>query len=174
MPCVGKGPCRHGDLRKPPWCCLDTAPLANAHVRARHAPRGSTGFGEDALQSLPGRVGRQDVDDCMDALDAAVAAGGNFTPPWLPWPMKRGAGKEDTRALGAVAALQASTQTRRPLASPPPQASPTPSARRSSAAPTAASSQARTLPRARRRYARAAPAPRAAPTPAPPTRTADP
>ncbi|GBF91528.1 hypothetical protein Rsub_04268 [Raphidocelis subcapitata] len=37
--------------------------------------RGSTGFGEDALQSLPGRVGRQDVDDCVDALQAAVDAG---------------------------------------------------------------------------------------------------
>ena len=37
--------------------------------------RGSTGFGEAALQSLPGRAGRQDVDDCLEALDAAIAAG---------------------------------------------------------------------------------------------------
>lgn len=37
--------------------------------------RGSVGFGQDALESLLGRVGRQDVDDCLAALDAAGAAG---------------------------------------------------------------------------------------------------
>lgn len=36
--------------------------------------RGSTGYGEAPLRSLPGRVGRQDVDDCMAALNAALAA----------------------------------------------------------------------------------------------------
>lgn len=34
--------------------------------------RGSTGFGELSLLSLPGKVGRQDVDDCMAALDAVL------------------------------------------------------------------------------------------------------
>lgn len=38
--------------------------------------RGSTGFGEAALQSLPGHIGINDVQDCVDALDAAIAAGG--------------------------------------------------------------------------------------------------
>lgn len=37
--------------------------------------RGSLGFGEDGVQSLPGHIGQYDVEDCMAALDAAVAAG---------------------------------------------------------------------------------------------------
>ena len=37
--------------------------------------RGSQGFGEDNIQSLPGNVGVHDVADCIAALDAAVAAG---------------------------------------------------------------------------------------------------
>lgn len=37
--------------------------------------RGSTGFGEDGVQSLPGHIGHYDVEDCMAALDATVAAG---------------------------------------------------------------------------------------------------
>ena len=37
--------------------------------------RGSTGAGQSALESLLGRAGRQDVDDCISALDAAAAAG---------------------------------------------------------------------------------------------------
>ncbi len=37
--------------------------------------RGSTGFGEDSVQSLPGAAGTNDIQDCLDALDAAVAAG---------------------------------------------------------------------------------------------------
>lgn len=37
--------------------------------------RGSLGFGEAGVQSLPGHVGHYDVEDCMAALDAAVAAG---------------------------------------------------------------------------------------------------
>jgi acylaminoacyl-peptidase len=37
--------------------------------------RGSIGFGQGALESLLGRAGRQDVDDCLAALDAAAAAG---------------------------------------------------------------------------------------------------
>ncbi|GAQ80280.1 Dipeptidyl aminopeptidase [Klebsormidium nitens] len=37
--------------------------------------RGSTGFGEDALQSLPGRIGSQDVADNLAALDAALQRG---------------------------------------------------------------------------------------------------
>lgn len=35
--------------------------------------RGSTGFGEDYLQALPGKVGTVDVQDCEDALAAALA-----------------------------------------------------------------------------------------------------
>lgn len=38
--------------------------------------RGSTGFGEAGVQSLPGHAGHYDVEDCVAALDAAVAAGG--------------------------------------------------------------------------------------------------
>lgn len=37
--------------------------------------RGSQGFGEDNVQSLPGNVGVHDVADCIAALDAAVAEG---------------------------------------------------------------------------------------------------
>ena len=37
--------------------------------------RGSTGYGQADLTSLLGRAGRQDVDDCMACLDAAVSAG---------------------------------------------------------------------------------------------------
>lgn len=37
--------------------------------------RGSTGFGEDSLQSLPGKVGSQDVKDCYQALLKAKETG---------------------------------------------------------------------------------------------------
>ncbi|CAH8319166.1 unnamed protein product [Eruca vesicaria subsp. sativa] len=37
--------------------------------------RGSLGFGEDALQSLPGKVGSQDVNDVLSAVDYAVEMG---------------------------------------------------------------------------------------------------
>lgn len=37
--------------------------------------RGSLGFGEDSVQSLPGSIGVNDVADCMAALEAAVEAG---------------------------------------------------------------------------------------------------
>lgn len=37
--------------------------------------RGSTGFGERSLRSLPGNIGTNDVADCMAALQAAVEAG---------------------------------------------------------------------------------------------------
>eukprot|EP00898_Chlorokybus_atmophyticus_P007404 jgi/Chlat1/7665/Chrsp64S00560 len=37
--------------------------------------RGSIGFGEAPLQSLLGNIGRQDVSDCMAALEAAVKEG---------------------------------------------------------------------------------------------------
>lgn len=34
--------------------------------------RGSTGYGDKALLSLPGKVGQQDVADCMTALDSVL------------------------------------------------------------------------------------------------------
>lgn len=37
--------------------------------------RGSLGFGEANVQSLPGNIGTNDVEDCVAALDAAIAAG---------------------------------------------------------------------------------------------------
>lgn len=37
--------------------------------------RGSHGYGEDPLQSLPGNVGTNDVADCIAALDHAVYLG---------------------------------------------------------------------------------------------------
>jgi Prolyl oligopeptidase family len=37
--------------------------------------RGSTGYGEDSIQSLPGRAGTNDVADCMTALQAAIDQG---------------------------------------------------------------------------------------------------
>lgn len=37
--------------------------------------RGSLGFGLKALESLPGKVGRQDVDDCMSILKEALRRG---------------------------------------------------------------------------------------------------
>ncbi|CEO94545.1 hypothetical protein PBRA_000330 [Plasmodiophora brassicae] len=35
--------------------------------------RGSTGYGQDMLESLPGRCGTQDVEDCMKAVDAVLS-----------------------------------------------------------------------------------------------------
>lgn len=37
--------------------------------------RGSLGFGRQALESLPGHIGSQDVEDCMAALEAALDTG---------------------------------------------------------------------------------------------------
>ncbi|XP_048333988.2 acylamino-acid-releasing enzyme isoform X3 [Ziziphus jujuba] len=37
--------------------------------------RGSLGFGEEALQSLPGKVGSQDVNDVLTAIDHVIEAG---------------------------------------------------------------------------------------------------
>lgn len=37
--------------------------------------RGSTGFGEASIQSLPGNIGTNDVADCVASLQAAVDAG---------------------------------------------------------------------------------------------------
>ncbi|KAF7146122.1 hypothetical protein RHSIM_Rhsim04G0195100 [Rhododendron simsii] len=37
--------------------------------------RGSLGFGEEALQSLPGKVGSQDVSDVLTAIDHTIAMG---------------------------------------------------------------------------------------------------
>ncbi|XP_071675423.1 acylamino-acid-releasing enzyme 2 isoform X2 [Lolium perenne] len=37
--------------------------------------RGTLGFGEEALQSLPGKVGSQDVQDCLMALDYVIKEG---------------------------------------------------------------------------------------------------
>ncbi|KAJ0233076.1 Acylamino-acid-releasing enzyme [Hirschfeldia incana] len=37
--------------------------------------RGSLGFGEDALQSIPGKIGSQDVNDVLSAVDHAVKMG---------------------------------------------------------------------------------------------------
>jgi len=37
--------------------------------------RGSLGFGEDALQSLPGKIGSQDVNDVLIAIDHVVDSG---------------------------------------------------------------------------------------------------
>ena len=37
--------------------------------------RGSTGFGEDSIQSLPGNIGTNDVLDCMACLQAAADTG---------------------------------------------------------------------------------------------------
>eukprot|EP00467_Chlorarachnion_reptans_P007269 CAMPEP_0114537610 /NCGR_PEP_ID=MMETSP0109-20121206/29673_1 /TAXON_ID=29199 /ORGANISM="Chlorarachnion reptans, Strain CCCM449" /LENGTH=865 /DNA_ID=CAMNT_0001721517 /DNA_START=146 /DNA_END=2743 /DNA_ORIENTATION=- len=43
--------------------------------------RGSTGYGMDFLRSLPGRCGRQDVDDCISALDHVVKMSGSNVDP---------------------------------------------------------------------------------------------
>jgi Prolyl oligopeptidase family len=37
--------------------------------------RGSTGYGEDSIQSLPGQAGTNDVADCMTALQATIDQG---------------------------------------------------------------------------------------------------
>lgn len=37
--------------------------------------RGSTGFGEDSIQSLPGNIATNDVLDCMACLQAAIDTG---------------------------------------------------------------------------------------------------
>ena len=45
--------------------------------------RGSLGFGEDSVQSLPGKVGKNDVADCIAALDAAAETGAAYTQAYL-------------------------------------------------------------------------------------------
>lgn len=40
--------------------------------------RGSLGFGEDSIQSLPGHIGTNDVLDCMACLEAAAQTGTLF------------------------------------------------------------------------------------------------
>lgn len=45
--------------------------------------RGSTGFGEDSIQSLPGHISVNDVEDCIAALDHAVAEGNTLPCPPL-------------------------------------------------------------------------------------------
>ena len=46
--------------------------------------RGSTGFGQEALASLPGNIGTNDVLDCRAALQQAVNAGeGEVGGGWL-------------------------------------------------------------------------------------------
>ena len=64
---------------------------------ARLVRRGSTGYGEDGIQSLPGHIGTNDVADCMAALDAAVAEGAGASmrcsrtlTPRDPTPQKTG------------------------------------------------------------------------------------
>eukprot|EP00271_Cylindrocystis_brebissonii_P010656 TRINITY_DN26929_c0_g1_i1.p1 TRINITY_DN26929_c0_g1~~TRINITY_DN26929_c0_g1_i1.p1 ORF type:complete len:492 (+),score=83.27 TRINITY_DN26929_c0_g1_i1:1278-2753(+) len=54
-----------------PYAFLAALGFSILHVNYR----GSTGFGEEALQSLPGNIGRQDVDDVLAALDEALALG---------------------------------------------------------------------------------------------------
>jgi acetyl esterase/lipase len=54
-----------------------TAPNLTAFLAAGYACvlcnyRGSTGYGEDSVQCLPGRVGDRDARDCIMALDAAA------------------------------------------------------------------------------------------------------
>ena len=41
--------------------------------------RGSLGFGEDSIQSLPGHIGTNDVLDCIACLEAAVQTGDPFS-----------------------------------------------------------------------------------------------
>ncbi|KAK6929879.1 Acylamino-acid-releasing enzyme, N-terminal domain [Dillenia turbinata] len=55
------------------WCCFDTE--INRFTSERDAPKGSLGFGEEALQSLPGKVGSQDVDDVLTAIDHVIDIG---------------------------------------------------------------------------------------------------
>ena len=57
--------------RYPPYAYL--AALGYCLISPNY--RGSTGYGQAALASLPGRIGTADVADCMDALQAAVALG---------------------------------------------------------------------------------------------------
>lgn len=50
----------------------------NGYVKMRvfyKTCRGSLGFGEDSVQSLLGNIGRNDISDCIAALDVAVSQG---------------------------------------------------------------------------------------------------
>jgi acylaminoacyl-peptidase len=78
----------------PPATCKQTKPLPDqGHLGNAFdsvAPclqpnyRGSTGYGEDSIQSLPGRAGTNDVADCMTALQAAIDQGqGLFTQLYM-------------------------------------------------------------------------------------------
>lgn len=108
--------------------------------------RGSTGFGEASIQSLPGRIGTADVADCLASLQAAVDAGGaggaaerDAIGGEGSWRGTSGAsiGKAAFDGIQSGSALS-SALTRKPP-SPSGQGWPTLSAWPSSAAPTAAS-----------------------------------
>ena len=61
----------HADAWVPSLAFLAAAGYAAVLVNFR----GSTGYGEGGVQSLPGAVGAADAADCLAALDAAAAAG---------------------------------------------------------------------------------------------------
>lgn len=48
--------------------------------------RGSTGYGETSLQSLPGNIGSQDVQDMLLAVDTVIASGLVDAPLHPPQP----------------------------------------------------------------------------------------
>ena len=41
--------------------------------------RGSAGFGEDSIQSLPGHIGTNDVLDCIACAEAAIQTGATLS-----------------------------------------------------------------------------------------------
>ena len=62
-------PSRRGDM------CVHAPTLIGLLGRLSPSRRGSTGFGQEALASLPGNIGTNDILDCMAALQQAVHAG---------------------------------------------------------------------------------------------------
>uniref|UniRef100_A0A0D9XJQ9 acylaminoacyl-peptidase n=1 Tax=Leersia perrieri TaxID=77586 RepID=A0A0D9XJQ9_9ORYZ len=56
---------------------LSDVMIAETHdiISLSSKKRGTPGFGEEALQSLPGKVGSQDVQDCLTALDYVIKEG---------------------------------------------------------------------------------------------------
>jgi len=51
--------------------------------------RGSIGYGQAALKSLPGKCGRQDVDDCMSALEKTLSLEAKVPSSWPRFDQKR-------------------------------------------------------------------------------------
>ena len=86
------------------WSQTNAFLAANGFATLMVNYRGSTGFGDSALLSLLGKCGRQDVDDCVAALVAALTL--DATPSG-----KGGKGGKDREEEGEEVAIHSRTRS---------------------------------------------------------------